>query len=130
MAGKEKFTAKQMVEALKSTRGFVSLAASRLKCSVRTVQNYVERYPSVKQAKEEAREMMIDIAEGKLYEQIQQDNMTAIIFFLKCQGKKRGYTERQEVTGAEGNPLEVVVKGYSVVSPDDWPDKKDNASSE
>ncbi len=36
---------------------------------------------------------------------MQEGNMTATIFFLKTQGKSRGYIERQEITGADGKKL-------------------------
>jgi hypothetical protein len=36
---------------------------------------------------------------------IKDGNVAATIFFLKTQGKRRGYIERQEVTGAEGAPI-------------------------
>ncbi len=44
---------------------------------------------------------LIDLAEGKLYSKINEGNMTAIIFYLKCKAKDRGYIERGqiEVTG-------------------------------
>ena len=39
----------------------------------------------------------------------QEGNITAIIFTLKTLGKSRGYVERQEVTGAEGKPVETKI---------------------
>ena len=43
-----------------------------------------------------ARETAIDHVESKLMGAIDDGNVTAIIFFLKTQGKSRGYTERSE----------------------------------
>jgi hypothetical protein len=37
-------------------------------------------------------------------------NPTMIIFYLKTQAKDRGYVERQEVTGADSAPVELIVK--------------------
>lgn len=57
----------------------------------------------------DARESMIDTAESMLYKQIGEGNTTAIIFFLKTQGRQRGYIERQELTGADGERLSVTL---------------------
>ena len=54
---------------------------------------------------EDINEQLIDYSESQLMSKIQAGNMTAIIFHLKCKGKKRGWVERQEVTGADGVPL-------------------------
>lgn len=59
----------------------------------------------VKNAKEDS----IDFVEGALYKQIKDGNTTAIIFFLKTQAKHRGYIERQELTGADGDKLQTGV---------------------
>ena len=42
---------------------------------------------------EVAREELVDIVESALLKKIREGNMTAIIFFLKCQAKSRGYIE-------------------------------------
>lgn len=47
----------------------------------------------------------LDWAETQLFRLISEGNPTAIIFYLKCKGKHRGYSERSEVTGANGAPL-------------------------
>lgn len=43
----------------------------------------------------ECREARIDIAEGILHERLEKSD-TALIFFLKTQGRKRGYSEKEE----------------------------------
>lgn len=43
-----------------------------------------------------ADESMLDFAESKLMEHINDGDITSLIFFLKCKGKKRGYVERVE----------------------------------
>lgn len=45
---------------------------------------------------EEKEESIIDYAESKLVEHIQNDDIQALIFFLRTKGKKRGYVEKTE----------------------------------
>ena len=98
---------KQYIEAIHNSRGLLTAAAKSLGVTRKAIYDAAKRHPEVQKAIEEARERTTDLAEGKLYQQINEGNMTAIIFYLKTQGKKRGYVERQEVTGAEGNELTV-----------------------
>ncbi len=109
MAGVDKFTPEQVITAIEKAHGKVLFASKLLKCSRQTIMNYVENYPGVKAALVEARENMLDTAEDKLFKAISKGNMTAILFYLKTQGKQRGYIERQEMTGLDGEPLKVVI---------------------
>ena len=45
---------------------------------------------------EDADESLLDFAESKLVEHINDGDITSLIFFLKTKGKKRGYVERSE----------------------------------
>lgn len=71
----------------------------------------------------DAEESIIDFAESKLIESINDGNMTAIIFFLKTKGRNRGYVERQEVD--QINPIvpnfkiEVIDKREDVIKVDE-----------
>ena len=53
-------------------------------------------------------EVVLDFAEAKLFEHIDNDNVPSLLFFLKCRGKERGYVERQEVTGKDGEALPAI----------------------
>jgi len=102
----ENFTPDLVISALRSTAGVNSAAAIKLGCTAQTVRNYIARYPEIAQAREAIRQDNVDLAETKLLTAVKAGNMTAIIFYLKTQGKDRGYTERVEATGKQGAPIE------------------------
>jgi hypothetical protein len=128
MARKEKYTAAQMIAALKKTKGMVYLAADELGCHAETVLNYADRYKSVRDEINTQREKVVDIAELKLYQKIMDGDDGMIKYYLSRRGKSRGYTTGQEISGPNGGPLQVaIVKGYAQVTPDEWDKDSDNS---
>jgi predicted transcriptional regulator len=100
-------TIAQIKEALQKTGGLHSAAAAKLGVTQSAVSHRVANSPELQQAIAEIKERTLDLAEGQLIQNIVGGNMTAIIFYLKCKGKDRGYIERRELTGAEGGPVAV-----------------------
>lgn len=105
MTRPQTFTPEQVVTAITEARGILAVAARRLGCSRQTLNTYSHRYASVRAALDDSRENLLDFTESKLLKLIDDENITAIIFYLKTQGKRRGYVERSEVTGAEGGHI-------------------------
>jgi len=96
-----------MSEAIQESSGFISKAASLCHVSRQTFYRNMNKYPTVKQELEDVREARHDFVENQLLKLIKELNPTAIIFYLKTQCKKRGYVERQEVTGIDGSSLRI-----------------------
>lgn len=61
-----------------------------------TYYDWCKADPEFKRSIDAAREALIDTAESLLAKQMAEGNVTALVFFLKCQGKSRGYVERTE----------------------------------
>jgi transposase-like protein len=101
----QKYKAADVADAIRKAQGNVSHAARLLGCDRGTVYNYIHKYQTVEAALDEARESMLDYVESKLLEAISGGNITAMIFYLKTQGRNRGYVERQEVTGSGGGAI-------------------------
>lgn len=114
-----RFTNEQIIKALRESRGLVAVAARKLGCARQTIYNRAEKSEAVREALVEAREFTTDIAEAALYKAIEAGEGWAVCFYLKTQGKGRGYIERQEheVSGPSGGPVEVVVT-RRVIRPD------------
>ncbi len=85
---------KPLAEAIRAARGNLSTVAKRFQVTRQAVQNYISRRPKLKEVMSEARESMLDMVESSLYKACRKGQGWAVCFFLKTQGKDRGYIER------------------------------------
>jgi hypothetical protein len=100
-------TIEQYEAALRRHRGLQAYAARDLGVTQQAVSDRIRRSPRLQQAVAESREIRLDTAEYKLDQAIEAGEAWAICFFLKTQGKSRGYVERQEHSGPDGGPVDV-----------------------
>ena len=91
-------TKKAMLEALESSLGVVTSACKEVGIGRTTHYLWMDTDPEYKKAVDDLSNVALDYAESKLHSQIKKENPTAIIFYLKTKGKKRGYVERQEIS--------------------------------
>lgn len=94
---KEKWTAKDMIDALKETQGMVYLAARKIGCSPTTVYTYAKRYPTVQDAINDERGHFVDTCELALKRAVLAGEGWAVCFALKTLGKDRGYVEKRQI---------------------------------
>jgi Zn-dependent peptidase ImmA (M78 family) len=110
-------TIAELEQAIKDKRGNLAAVARQFGVSRQAVHKRVKKSARLEDAYHEAKDSMLDNAELELYEQALSGNTSALIFLLKTQGKGRGYTERTEITGADGAPVKIAF--VDVVRPDD-----------
>jgi len=87
---------KRFLEEFARARGIVSVASNNVGITRQQVWNWTNNDPDFKTLYDNILEDQIDFVENKLIEKIEDGSDTAIIFYLKCKGKKRGYVEKQE----------------------------------
>ena len=96
---------KAMIEALEKSLGIVTTACRTVGIGRTQFYQWLKDDPEFKREVEDISDITLDFAESQLHKQIQDGSTTATIFYLKTKGKKRGYVERQEITGFEGTKL-------------------------
>lgn len=84
--------------------------AEAIGCSRNALHTWLREDAELKEAQVSAKEGLIDFAEGKLLKKIKEDDLTAIIFFLKTQGRRRDYADKQEIEHSGGVQHNVTFK--------------------
>ena len=87
----------RFLEALRSRLGNISEACIAAKIGRKTYYRWYSADEKFREDVDTVNERNLDIAETRLLQNINKNDNTAIIFFLKTKGKKRGYVERQEI---------------------------------
>jgi hypothetical protein len=92
----------QIETALKQTEGIQSEAADRLGIACSTMCRRVQKSEQLQTIVRNLREKNIDRAERSLMKLVDEGDLGAVIFYLKCQGKSRGWVERSELVISPG----------------------------
>jgi len=101
---------KMLIEAMEKCHGIVSDACKSVGVSRVTYYEYYKNDVKFKKSIDEIEGTVLDFVENKLFEKIDKGDVTCIIFYLKTKGKNRGYIERQEFTGKDGEPITPIIK--------------------
>lgn len=95
---------KAILEALEKSLGIVTTACKSVGIGRTQFYNWLKEDKEFANKVSDIENVALDFAESQLHKQISNDSTSATIFYLKTKGKKRGYVERQEITGADGMP--------------------------
>lgn len=94
-------TKKQIIQALKDAKGIITVAADSLDCSRQAIYKRMKSDEDILEAREQARESMIDTAENQLHDLItspdHKDHYKAVRYYLTTQGARRGYNDKLEL---------------------------------
>lgn len=85
-----------LIDAMIQSLGNVSEVCNKLNISRTTFYNYYNNDIEFKEKIDDIKNIALDFVESKLIGKIKEGDIVAILFYLKTQGKKRGYVERQE----------------------------------
>ena len=107
------FSTEDIIKALDETHGGVYLAAERLGCSHKTIERRAKNVQSVQDVIDKYSGRRVDVGELALDIALANKEAWAIQFILRTKGKNRGYTERQEIAGADGNAIKILVEYVS-----------------
>lgn len=101
MAKKKGFKAEEVIDALRTTNGNISLTARLLKTTRQSIEYYIKHYARVQAAFEETTEQLNDIAEGHLVKAVKNGKMSEVRYWLDNKARNRGYGK-----APAGNPLD------------------------
>lgn len=98
-----------VADALREFDGNMAAVARKFGVSRVAVWLFVEAREALKEIVAQEKERLVDDIEGAFIRNAKNGNVPAQIFFLKTQARHRGYSERLEVGGADGGPLQLNV---------------------
>ena len=92
------------MKALEQSLGIVTVACKKADVPRSTFYKWLNEDENFAQQVKDIENIALDFAESQLHTQIGDGIPSSTMFYLKTKGKKRGYVERQEITGADGMP--------------------------
>lgn len=86
-----------LMDAMRHTWGNISLSCEMVKVSRTCFYKWLAKDKEFSRLISDLEEIRLDFVENKLMVKVGEGDMSAITFFLRTKGRKRGYTEKQEI---------------------------------
>jgi len=86
-----------MIEQLRKSLGNVTASAEKIGIARCMHYEWIEKDEEYAKAVKEIDEVVLDFAENKLHQLVQQGDRAATFFLLKYKGRKRGYVKSHQV---------------------------------
>lgn len=96
---------KRIIEAFDKCFGLTTEAAKAIGISFEQLKREIKLNPRLQKELDRVEEANLDFAESKLRKLIDKENIPAVLFYLKCKGKKRGYVEHANDVAIQTKPI-------------------------
>lgn len=87
---------KNLIKAMEQSLGVITTACKMVSCSRQTYYDFYKEDETFKKAVDQTSDLAYDFVVSKLYENIESGKEASIIFFLKTQGKHKGWVEKSQ----------------------------------
>ena len=133
---RRKYSTEDFISKIPGSGGIISTIAARVGCDWHTVKKWIEKHPTVKAVYDDECETIGDQAESLILRNIQfalkeqetekkpVDTSDAKWYLSRVRRGK--FATKEEVDITSGGKT---IKGYAIVSPDDWDDGNDDIKS-
>ena len=91
-----KITIKKFKGAVLDSGGVITTIAQRVGVSRKSIYEFMERTPGMKELRLDEEEKILDMAEISLFSQVKNKDFSATKYILSNKGRSRGYNERPE----------------------------------
>jgi len=98
-----------MLQALESSLGVVTTAARAAGIERSTHYRWMREDDEYAEQVHSLKNITLDFVESQLFKKIKDGDTTSMIFYLKTQGKKRGYIERVEQEHIQTEPSKLIL---------------------
>lgn len=98
-------TKNEVLAAIPGSKGLIVNLENILGCTRDAVKQAMAAYPEIKKEMEDEAEREKDIVLNNLIEDAKAGDKAARDLYLKAQARDRGFGDKLEVSGAEGQPL-------------------------
>ena len=100
----KKYKNSDFERAIVGSGGVISTIAKRMGCNWSTARKRIYESPRLLSLYNDERETILDMAESTIFNNIKNGDTQDAKWLLSRLGKNRGYAERREITGSDGNP--------------------------
>lgn len=95
---------------LEQALGVVTTACRQAQISRDTFYRWKKEDEDFARKVAEIEDVALDFAESQLHMRMKDGSDSAIIFYMKTKGRKRGYAERTEITGVDGSNINIALE--------------------